>query len=172
MTDQPAFFRSPAKPDEGAIEARFVVRARFDPRCKCEDFEYRQYIAGNVELHDQTTGGVLSLNNLFAVPGGLTNTLKEDGDTGIPSSTAGHRFGHRSASAHPTDNRDRYLPSRATGCEYSGVDVPNLVPVPATPGDAGDRYEWLLRFRGVITRRGQGVVEEKYWALRGPVVIR
>jgi hypothetical protein len=165
-----AFFRSAANPSQGTIGSRFFIKARFDPRCNCEDFEYRQFIAGNVELHD-VAGPTFNLNSLFLVPGGLSSTLQEDGDTSIPAGTAGHHYGHRSDADNPGDDRDRYLPDRRTGCEYAGHDFPELGPLPAAPGDAGDRYEWTMRFRGVIKRKGHGVVEEKYWVIRGPVVI-
>ena len=148
----------------------WFMRARFDPRCNCEDFEYRQYIAGNVE-HHTAAGVVTNLNHLFVVPGGLApGALKEDGDTTIPAGTAGHNYGHRSAPPSPGPSHDRYLPNRRTGCEYSGRDLPELGPIPIGPANSGDRYKWLMRFRGVITRRGHGVVAEKYWAIRGPIV--
>jgi hypothetical protein len=162
------FFRSTTNPHQGTIGSRFRIRARFDPRCNCADFEYRQFIAGNVELRDKT-GPTFNLNADFDVPGGLSSTMKEDGDTTIPVGVAGHHYGHRFDSDNPTDNRDRYLPDRRTGCEYAGHDFPELGPIPATPGDRGDLYDWTMRFRGVIRRRGHGVVEEKFWAIRGTV---
>ncbi len=164
------FFRSTTNPHQGTIGSRFRIRARFDPRCNCADFEYRQFIDGNVELRDHT-GATFNLNADFAVPGGLPNTMGEDGDTTIPVGVAGHHYGHRFDSDNPTDNRDRYLPDRRTGCEYAGHDFPELGPIPATPGDRGDLYDWTMRFRGVIRRRGHGVVEEKFWAIRGTVSV-
>ena len=163
------FFRN--SPTSGTIGSRFYIKIRFDPRCNCQDWEYRQYIAGSVDLHD-VAGPTFNLNHLFAVPGGgLPTTLREDGDTGVPGGVAGRRYGHRAHAPNPSDGRDRYLPDRRTGCIYEGHDFPELGPIPATPGDTGDRYEWTMRFRGVIRRRGHGVVEEKYWVIRGTIVI-
>jgi peptidoglycan hydrolase-like protein with peptidoglycan-binding domain len=164
------FFRSTTNPNQGTIGSRFFIKARFDPRCNCEEFEYRQYIAGSVDLHD-VAGPTFNLNSYFIVPGGLSSTLKEDGDTSIPAGVAGHHYGHRRHADNPGDDRDRYLPDRSTGCEYAGHDYPELGPLPAAAGDSGDRYEWTMRFRGVITRSGHGVVEEKYWAIQDTVVI-
>jgi hypothetical protein len=168
------FFRSTTNLNHGTMGSRFSVRARFDPRCRCGNFEYRQYIAGSVVLHDlktPLTAAPVILNNRFNVPGGLAGALREDGDTNIAPNVAGHHYGHRYYADNPSDNRDRYLPDRRTGCEYEGYDFPELGPIPAAAGDAGDRYEWTMRFRGVIKRRGRGEIEEKYWVIRGPVVI-
>ncbi len=164
--EQLTFFRN--SPTQGTIGSRFYIQARFDPRCSCQEFEYRQYIADNVELHD-ASGAVSNLNNRFVVPGGLSAALKEDGDNTRPSGNALHNYGHRDYIGNP--ECDRYLPNRRTGCIYEGCDFPELGPIPAASGDAGDRYDWLMRFRGIITRRGHGVVEEKYWAIRRSIVI-
>lgn len=157
---------------QGTIGSRFYIRIRFDPRCNCEDWEYRQYIAGSVVLHDLTSGTDFPLNAHFDVPGGLTSSFTEDGDGEVPVGVAGHHYGRRAYANNPDDmNRDRYRPTRRTGCIYEGVDFPELTPVPATSGDTGDQYEWLMRFRGVIRHRERGVVQEKYWAIRDTVTI-
>jgi hypothetical protein len=163
------FFRN--SPTLGTIGSRFFIHIRFDPRCNCEDWEYRQQIAGNIELHDNS-GAVFPLNGMFAIPGGgLTAAFREDGDTTVPAGTAGHRYGHRDATPNPADGRDRYLPDRPTGCQYEGVDFPELPLIPAAPGDRGDRYDWTMRFRGRIIRRGHGTVMEKFWRVQGNIVI-
>ena len=164
------FFR--LSPETGMIQSHFRVRIRFDPRCTCRDWEYRQYIAGSVILHD-VAGPMFNLNNRFShLPAGmLTGTWREDGDTTIPANVAGHHYGHRNYAPNPGDGRDRYLPNRRTGCRYEGYDFPELSPIPAAPGDSGDRYQWNMRFRGVIIRRGRGMVEEKYWVIKGTVII-
>lgn len=166
-----ALFPVPGRANAATIESRFFIRARFDPRCKCEDFEYRQYIAGTVIL-DDISGVREDLAGRFAIPGGgLPTTLREDGDVAIPVGVAGHRYGHRDARPNPSDQRDRYFPDRAAGCEYAGHDFPSLGPIPAAAGDAGDEYIWNMRFRGVIIRRGHGVIAEKYWSIRDTITI-
>lgn len=163
------FFRN--SPTTGTIDSRFFVRAQFDPRCHCEEFEYRQFIAGNVVLRDHA-GPTFSWNSTFAIPGGgLSPTFKEDGNTAVPAGVAGHRYGHRRHAPNPSDDRDEYLPNRRTGCRYEARDFPHLGPIPAAAGDTGDAYDWEMRFRGVIRRAGIGVVEEKYWAIRDTIVI-
>jgi hypothetical protein len=185
-----AFFRT--SPTAGSINARFEIRARFDPRCDCSDFEYRQFISGHVELLEaapaggaappaiagcarliSSTAGVTAwnLDRCFRhLPSGrLRSGLREDGDTSIPAGRAGHFYGHRDDVPHA--RRDRYLPDRATGCIYEGFDVPELNPVPAAPGDRGDVYDWQMRFRGIIQRRDGTVVSEKFWNVNGTVSI-
>lgn len=165
-----AFFRN--TPTTGTIGSRFYIHARFDPRANPADFEYRQYIRGNVVLHDVASPTPIPVNNQFAIPGGgLDAGWKEDGDTTIAEGTAGHHYGHRRYRANPSDDRDEYLPDRRTGNEYAGHDFPELGPIPAAPGDSGDRYEWEMYFRGVIVHKTRGVVSEKYWAIRGTITI-
>ncbi len=177
-----AFFRTSST--QGVINSRFEIHARFDPRCNCGDYEYRQYIGGHVELLETAQPGVTpparsgcavldsvlpgmwvwNMDGCFQIPGGgLTRRMKEDGDVAVPAGVAGRRYGHRSARPNPGDGRDVYSPDRATGCIYEGFDVPQLAPVPATPGDRGDDYDWDVRFRGVILRRDGTVVAEKWW---------
>ena len=118
---------------QGVIDSRFEIHARFDPRCNCSDFEYRQFISGHVELLEaapasgatppatsgcatliSSTAGITAwdMDGCFAVPGGgLRSGMHEDGDTSIASGVAGRRYGHRSFRPHPTDRRDRYLPT-------------------------------------------------------------
>ncbi|MDQ3803244.1 MAG: DUF4157 domain-containing protein [Acidobacteriota bacterium] len=183
------FFRTSAT--AGSINSRFEIHARFDPRCNCGDFEYRQFIGGHVELLEaaqpgvtppatsgcatliSTTAGLWAWNmdGCFQIPGGLTRGMREDGDTAVAPGVAGRRYGHRSARPHPTDRRDRYLPDRPTGCIYEAFDVPELAPVPATPADTGDAYDWDLRFRGVIRRSDGTVVREMWWNIIDTVFI-
>ena len=177
-----AFFRN--SPTRGTIGSRFEVHARFDPRCNCGDFEYRQSIGGHVELLEDSQPGVTpparsgcavldsvlpdmwvwNMDECFQIPGGgLRRRMREDGDTGVATGLAGRRYGHRSARPNPADNRDQYLPDRATGCIYEAFDVPEIAPVPATPGDSGDVYDWDVRFRGVIQHSDGTIVAEKWW---------
>lgn len=185
-----AFFRT--SPNQGLINSRFEVHARFDPRCNCSDFEYRQFIAGHVELLEDAQPGITpparsgcavldsvlpdmwvwNMDGCFPIPGGgLSRHMREDGDTAVPAGMAGRRYGHRSARPNPSDNRDQYLSDRASGCIYKAFDVPDLAPVPATPGDAGDVYDWDMRFRGVIQRSDGTIVDEKWWNIINTITI-
>ncbi len=186
------FFRNSAT--LGTIGSHFKVHARFDPRCDCSDFEYRQFISGHVELIEgapatgtpparsgcarliSSTPGVLTVWNMDRcfrhIPGGrLRGSPREDGDTSIPAGTAGHFYGHRDDQPHATDQRDQYLPDRPTGCIYEGFDFPEMTRIPAGPGDSGDAVEWRMRFRGIIQRRDGTVVSEKRWSINGDIVI-
>ena len=184
------FFRTSST--RGVINSRFEIHARFDPRCNCGDYEYRQYIGGHVELLETAQPGVTppatsgcavldsvlpgiwvwNMDRCFQIPGGgLTRRMKEDGDVAVAAGVAGRRYGHRSARPNPADGRDVYSPDRATGCIYEGFDVPELSPVPATPGDSGDVYDWDMRFRGVIQRSDGTIVAEKWWNINSTVAI-
>jgi hypothetical protein len=112
------------------------------------------------------------MDGCFQIPGGgLSRTMKEDGDVAVPEGVAGHRYGHRSARPNPSDHRDDYKPDRATGCIYDAFDVPELAPVPATPADHGDVYDWDMRFRGVIQRSDGTIVAEKWWNIIRTIII-
>lgn len=184
------FFRT--SPTQGMIGSGFEIRARFDPRCNCSDFHYRQHVSGHVELLETARTGVApparsgcailaatlpriwvwNMDGCFHIPGGgLTRRWREDGDSRIPAGTSGHHYGHRSYRANPTDGRDRYLPNRATGCIYEGRDNPMLTPVPATSADSGEIYDWEMRFRGRIVRTDGTVVAEKWWSVMNLVNI-
>ena len=185
------FFRNSAT--HGTIGSHFRIRARFDPRCDCSDFEYRQFISGHVELLEaapatgtppatsgcarliSSTAGLTAwdMDRCFRhIPGGrLRRAPREDGDTSIPAGTAGHFYGHRDDAPHATDRRDRYLPDRPTGCIYEGFDFPEMTPIPAGPGDTGDVYDWQMRFRGIIQRRDGTVVSEKHWNVTDTITI-
>lgn len=167
------FERQVANPNLGRIQAHVLVEARFDPRFNVHDFEYRQYIRGTVNLFDQTNPlNAIPVNNQFRhLPrGGLTTDWQEDGDTSVSVGTAGHHYGYRDARDNPRDNRDRYLPDRATGDRYEAYDYPELAPIPCSAGDQGDQYEWAMYFRGEILFRGE-VIDTRLWSLVGTIVI-
>jgi hypothetical protein len=144
------------------ITSRFRVRARFSPRCGCGNFEYRQFICGDVA---KVRGGVrTSLNNLFTrLPAGQLfpcPAWREDGDTSL--SNVGPHYGHRNERG---STNDRYTPQRMTGCEYQAIDVAGLRNVPAI---TNDRFEFNIRYFGDIRRRVGGRftrIERKFWRI-------
>lgn len=167
------FERQNANPNVGRIQAHVLVEAQFDPRFNVGDFEYRQYIRGSVNMFDQTnpTNAIPVSGQFRNLPRGrLTTDWQEDGDTAIGAEIAGHHYGHRAYAANPRDNRDRYLPDRATGDRYEGYDYPELHPIPCSAGDVGDQYEWAMYFRGEILFRGE-VIDTRTWSLVGTIVI-
>src|SRR5260370_20581145 len=67
------------------IFSRFNVTARFSPHCNCSEFDYRQFICGNVTRTHASIAA--NINNLFAVPGGGLPQCPgwvEDGSTAQP----------------------------------------------------------------------------------------
>jgi hypothetical protein len=157
----------PAGAGQADIFSRFDVTARFSPHCNCSEFDYRQFICGNVTL---TQGGVTTnINNNFLVPGGLPACpgWVEDGNTSNPQNG---RYGHRNAGAARVENR--YLDAAGTvdmanGCRFEAFDTPGVFGV---PGNSGDRYDFDIRFFGDIRRNGTRM-ERKFWAVRDTMTI-
>lgn len=149
------------------IFSRFDVDIRFSSRCNCSDFEYRQFICGNVT---RTSGGTTtSENHLFSdLPAGQLLPCphwREDGDTSIPV-----RYGHRS---QPGRLENRYLDDegnvdQANGCTFESFDRPGRWGITAV---SGDQYDFDIRFFGDVRRNGVGRIERKFWALRDSVTI-
>jgi hypothetical protein len=164
------------------ILARFLIRARFEPRCRCEDFEYRQYICGTVlrqpppvAMGGPAAQSPVPMNGAFhRIPGGQLPRCSgppshEDGDTGAGAGI-GPNYGHRNQGQGPND---RYLPNRATGCEYRGYDVLGLRNI-SLATFIGHTYRFDIRFRGEIVQRHGGgwrQVAERQWRLRNNVTL-
>ena len=149
------------------IFSRFDVDIGFSSRCNCSDFEYRQFICGDVT---RTTGGVTtSENRVFNnLPAGQLLSCpdwREDGDTSVPV-----RYGHRSAAGRA---ENRYLDdtggvSQADGCTFESFDVPGIWGLTAV---SGSQYNFDIRFFGDIRRKGVGRLERKFWAVRDTVTL-
>ncbi|WP_146348159.1 eCIS core domain-containing protein [Phaeobacter marinintestinus] len=164
------------------ILARFIVQARFEPRCRCQDFQYRQYICGTVSRQPPPVamGGPAvqtptPMNGAFSrIPGGRLPRCggaitHEDGDTSAGSGV-GPNYGHRTQGQ---GSNDRYLPNRANGCEYRGYDVVGLRNI-SLAAFIGHTYRFDLRFRGEIIQQHQGAsrqVAERQWRLRRNVTL-
>jgi peptidoglycan hydrolase-like protein with peptidoglycan-binding domain len=158
-----------AGPGLADIFSRFNVTARFSPHCNCSEFDYRQFICGNVT---RTQGGVATnVNNLFAIPGGAGLPAcpgwVEDGNT---AQAQNGRYGHRNAGAARVNNR--YLDNTgavdmANGCRFEAFDVPGMFGVPA---NSGDQYAFDIRFIGDIRRNGTRM-QRKFWRVRDAMTI-
>ena len=157
-----------AGPGLADIFSRFNVTARFSPHCNCSEFDYRQFICGNVTL---TQGGVATnVNNLFSIPGGGLPACPgwvEDGNTAQPQNG---RYGHRNAGAARVNNR--YLDNTGAvdmvnGCRFEAFDTPGMWGV---PGNSGDQYTFDVRFFGDIRRNGTRI-QRKFWAVRDTMTI-
>ena len=157
-----------AGPGRANIFSRFNVEARFSPHCHCEEFEYRQFISGNV---DRTRAGVTeNLNALFAVPGGgipASPTWREDGNIHDPHNG---RYGHRGSGHHRVNNT--YQDQSGTvdmehGCVFKAFDVPGLFEFNDVSGDV---YRFDIRFYGEIQRNGSSI-QRKFWSVRDTVTM-
>jgi len=155
---------SVAGPGLANIFSRFDVEARFSPRCNCGEFQYRQFICGNV-----TRNGT-SENSLFRdLPAGSLlpcPNWREDGDMRIPS-----RFGHRD---QPAMAENRYLDYQGNvdqerGCIFRGFDYPGRFNVNAA---SGDRYDFDIRYYGDIFRNRRAMPGvRRFWRLNDSVTI-
>ena len=157
-----------AGPGLADIFSRFNVSARFSPHCNCSEFDYRQFICGNVT---RTQGGTATnMNNLFTIPGGGLPACPgwvEDGNTTQPQNG---RYGHRNAGAARVNNR--YLDNAGAvdmvnGCRFESFDEPGMIGVPA---NSGDQYAFDIRFFGDIRRNGTRM-HRKFWAVRDTMTI-
>ncbi len=150
------------------IFSRFNVTVRFSPHCNCNEFDYRQFICGNVTLTQGTA--TTPVNNLFTIPGGGLPACPgwvEDGDT---TQAQNGRYGHRNAGSARANNR--YLDSTgavdmANGCRFEAFDVPGIFHAPANQGDT---YTFDIRFFGDIRRNGTRM-QRKFWSVRDTMTI-
>jgi len=142
------------------------------PPGNCEDYEYRQYICGEVSL---TPPGATpatpdqSLNDLFTTqPGGTLPHIPnfhEDGNT-----TLGSRFGHRGGLARP---ENKYVDAtntidQAHGCTFLAEDFPGLTGRVTNPGEV---YDFDIRFLGEVRHKTRGRVAEQWWNVRDGFLI-
>lgn len=159
----------------GTIDAvaHFTMRARFEPRCNCGEFEYRQFICGT--MTSTPPGGVpFNEGGVSRIPGGVLPACAgaptvEDGDTALPAGT-GPNYGHRNQGGN---GEDRFVPTRATGCEYRGFDRPGIPGIPIG-AHTGTTISIDLQFLGRIVRRQAGAfrqVAQKQWRITGNVVL-
>jgi len=104
------------------------------PPCECGCCEYRQDVRGKFTYDGQKLEHPLAGGNLSETD------WQEDSD----AATGRPWYGHRSDTASPGGDNDRYLPDRAIGCEYRGHDYPCL------SGAPGKTFSIDLEFRGTI----------------------
>jgi peptidoglycan hydrolase-like protein with peptidoglycan-binding domain len=142
------------------------------PPGNCEDYEYRQYICGEVEFQPAgATAGTpfTSLNGNFTTqPGGSLPHLPnfhEDGNTVLNS-----RYGHRNRPARP---ENRYVDATGAddqdhGCKFLGDDRPGIRGRITNPGEV---YDFDLRFLGEVRHKTRGRVAERWWNVQDTFVI-
>jgi hypothetical protein len=144
----------------------FGTQAEFSSRCRCGDFEYRQFIRGHFT---RTRGGVVTdIGDEFAsLPAGRLNAaFQEDGDN---TDAVALNYGHRNQGAE-ANPENHYIDAtnaddQAAGCRYRSTDqvggrFGNCLP--------GDEYDIDVNFRGEIQRNGR-VLQTKTWtAIRDP----
>ena len=158
----------PAGANLADIFSRFNVTARFSPHCNCNEFDYRQFICGNVV---RTQGGVATnINNLFNIPGGGLPACPGSVEDGNTAQAQNGRFGHRNAGAVRVNNRYRDntgAVDMVNGCRFEAFDVPGMFGVPA---NSGDTYAFDIHFIGDIRRNGTRI-QRKFWAVRDTMTI-
>jgi hypothetical protein len=169
------FFVNSNDPTQGHVQSRFDILILFDPRAHPEQYEYRQFISGNV-TETFPDGHVDNINHLFSLlPHPLeAGNLHEDGDTSVPPNTAGRNYGHRHYAPRPGGQDVYSEPDRRTGSRYEGFDVPEIGPFPIAPLH-GHIVTFDLHFHGAIIRRQPGqpqrTVQTRDWVVRGSATI-
>lgn len=140
--------------------SHFRFEAQFSPRCNCDQFQYRQFIAGHLR---RTRGGVMTDLPIREVGGVLHDAFTEDADT----SAVVANYGHRQQGPDPAVE-NHYIDAagnddQAHGCRYRGEDEPGA----ASLEDClpGDHYNLLMRFRGEIQRNGHPIQTKSWTAI-------
>lgn len=134
------------------------------PPGNCEDYEYRQYICGEVDFQPAGGSTFSSLNGIFTnQPGGNLPHIPnfhQDGNT-----TLGREYGHRDRPATPenqyvdaTGNADQLH-----GCHFMGEDFPGITGRITHPGEV---YDFDLRFMGEVRHKTRGRVAERWWNIQ------
>jgi hypothetical protein len=162
---------------------RFRVRLRLNPNADCRRFEYRQFIRGTCTARRGTfaaglprvlanwspSGPESDRSSVFQVPGGLSATqLREDGQV-VGGVT--RRIGHRGAAQTLQEGlEDRYLPTRATGCDFHAVDTYGLRD---NIRIIGTRLRLHLVFEGRVidTSDHNRIIQRIHWSVRGDDII-
>jgi hypothetical protein len=134
--------------------------------CVCSCCDYRQFIRGTFTANG--TAIALLLPNPAGGPplkmlprpaaGSPSDNFLEDGLVAPPAGTNVH-YGHRSEGS--TDSTDKYLPDRATGCQYRGNDFPGLTSA------VGTSVSVDVDFRGqaIDTCNGNTAVQQNEWTV-------
>lgn len=151
------------------IEGHFRTASEFSGRCRCSEFQYRQFIRGHAR---RTRGGVTTdLASVFSrIPGGqLPANFVEDGDTSDNPVNYGHR--NNPADTTPEDHyiNDRNQDDQANGCRYRNEDFPGLTGI--TNIQTGDVFDLNISFRGEIQRNGRAVQTRQWSAINGRFTI-
>ena len=155
--DPQAFGRD--DPTHCHFRSHFRIEAEFSPRCNCDQFEFRQFIAGHLR---RTRAGVVTGLPITEPRGVLPAAFIEDTDT----TAAVQHYGHRLDASEGAG--DHYINAAGRddqrhGCRFASDDSPGTRPG-QTFSDclAGDRYDLLMTFRGEI-RRNNAPIETKFW---------
>ncbi len=146
------------------IAGHHVVEARFSSRCKCSEFQYRQFIAGAASVSRGSES--LDLKGDFShIPGGeLPVEMKEDGNTTCPAQNYGHREQPTQESTTAKCGENRYadekgVTDRDNGCVFRCEDFPTIE---RTGLGTGAVVDLLVQFRGEIRRNGK-TIQTKNW---------
>jgi Domain of unknown function (DUF4157) len=148
------------------IGGHFATQAEFSSRCRCGDFEYRQFIRGHFT---RTRGGVVTdIGNWFSrLPAGRLNAaFQEDGDN---TDAVALNYGHRDQGAE-ANPENHYIDAtdaddQAAGCRYRSTDQVGGVRGDCLPGD---EYDIDVNFRGEIQRNGRVLQSKRWTAIRDP----
>jgi len=155
-----------------SIQGFYTTASEFSSRCRCSDFQYRQFIRGHARhIRGATTTDISGPINgqpgpFSRIPGGrLPADFVEDGDVHDNPVNYGHR--DQPADDDPVDLyiNDRGGEDQANGCRYRSNDTCGLRNV--TNIQAGDVFDLNMNFRGEIQRNGRTVQTKRWTAING-----
>ncbi|MEM0927015.1 MAG: hypothetical protein AAGJ83_13320 [Planctomycetota bacterium] len=168
-----------------ACKGKFRVIIRFHPDIDASRYEYRQYIKGSASTQrGHFTGTTPTTENWraiyaavdqsdkFKVPGGLSNSFKEDGfqSDGGKVESYGYR---RTRGTRQTDEtpEDRYLPNQSSGHTYRCNDCPGLEGTNGRPSGLRIRQTFTFQGRIIDTHRDNQIVATRHWRLEGDHIL-
>jgi hypothetical protein len=166
-TGTPLFKR--INPQQCAFQTSFEVFASFNPRFKCSELEYRQFIRGHIK--QERKGEVIADRGdlLSKLPSGrLWEVFQEDGNT---ASSPVH-YGHRTEPADLKPNQKNFYTNAkgevdlAKGCNFESSDTPFAF-FDTQPGDIWDIE---LHFYGDIQQKGRSIQRRNWTAIAGKFV--
>jgi hypothetical protein len=166
-TGTPLFKR--INPQQCAFQTSFEVFASFNPRSKCSELEYRQFIRGHIK--QERKGEVIADRGdlLSKLPSGrLSEVFQEDGNT---ASSPVH-YGHRNEPADLNPNKKNVYTNTkgevdpAKGCNFESSDTPFAF-FDTQPGDIWDIE---LHFYGDIQQKGRSIQRRNWTPIAGKFV--
>lgn len=139
------------------------------PPGNCDEYEYRQFICGDVEFMPVGAVDPMGLNDVFtSQPGGALPHIPnfhEDGNTDLHV-IPGHR--KMGATAENTYLGATGHEDQAHGCKFTMLDRPGIRD---RVTNHGETYDFDLRFLGIVKHKTRGKIAERWWNIQATFAV-